>query len=200
MVDDYCLKPGYVSRRATNADLATTDHAQRAVYEFARKIADADHRVQSVLDWGCGSGWKLVDLFGHLDTLGADVDYRLPTLLQRFPGRRWEVCPVPVDAGLVMCVDVIEHVDDPTELLRTFSAGRWRHLVISTPEREMVAQRKCKTASHQKQQRNGPPRNRWHAREWTSSEFAALVFRELSIRPKIQLLGRWNLVAHVHRS
>jgi SAM-dependent methyltransferase len=197
-MDDYCIKPSYKSRKARNANLTTTDRAQLAVYQLARKIADANPAVRSVLDWGCGTGWKLVDLFGHLDTLGADVDYRLPTLAARFPGRRWGVCPVAVDADLVICADVIEHVDDPAELLRTFTAGRWRHLVISTPERDLVTRHKYLSKTAKRQQRNGPPGNRWHAREWTAAEFSAFIRREIG-EPQISVIGRWNLVAHLRR-
>lgn len=200
MLDNYCLPPGYQSRQACNANLTTTDRAQLAVYQFARQIADADQAVQSVLDWGCGSGAKLVQLFGHLDTWGVDVDYRLPVLTARYPTRRWAVCPVPVIADMVLCVDVIEHVDDPTALLQTFAVGTWRHLIISTPERELVAQRKYRDAKSRQRQKTGPPCNRWHAREWTSTEFSAFLLQQLGIRPQIQILGRWNLVAHVRRS
>jgi SAM-dependent methyltransferase len=197
-MDSFCIKPGYKSRKARNVNLTTTDRAQLAVYQLARKIADADPAVRSVLDWGCGTGWKLVDLFGHLDTLGADVDYRLPTLAARFSDRRWGICPVAVDADLVICADVIEHVDDPAELLRTFAAGRWRNLIISTPERDLVARHKYMSKAAKQQQRNGPPGNRWHAREWTASEFATFVRREIG-EPQISVIGRWNLVAHCWR-
>lgn len=195
----FCLRPGYRSRRAVNANLTTTDGAQRCVYQHAARIAAADPTIRTVLDWGCGSGTKLVDMFGRLDTLGVDVDYRLPTLTARYPDRRWGVVPVPVDADLVLCVDVIEHLDDPAELLRTFAAGRWRHLVISTPDRDRVARHKCRSRKSKRQERNGPPCNRWHAREWTADEFAAFLRHELGATPEVTILRRWNTVAHVTR-
>jgi hypothetical protein len=199
LMDGLFLPAGYRRRPAVNANLRTTDHAQQRVYQFAAQIAAGDPAVRTVLDWGCGSGWKLAHYFGHLDTLGADVYYRLPVLTARFPTRRWGVCPVAVDADLVLCVDVIEHVDDPLGLLRTFAAGRWRHLVISTPERERVARLKCQTDAERKQQRRGPPLNRWHAMEWTADEFARLLRREFGADPRIQIMGRWNLVASLRR-
>jgi hypothetical protein len=152
------------------------------------------------LDWGTGSGSKLVDFLNHLDTLGADVAERLPTLQARFPDRRWAVCPVPVDADLVLCVDVIEHLEDPLALLRHFAAGTWRHLIISTPERTRVARHKYGPGRARRQQLAGPPANRWHAREWTAAEFARLILRELDIVPSLQILGRWNLVLHCQRN
>jgi len=195
-----CLPADYKSRRAYNVALKTTDFSQICVYRYAAEIAAADPAVRTVLDWGCGTGWKLLELFGHLDTLGADVDYRLPMLQARFPARRWAVCPVPIDADLVLCVDVIEHLDDPLDLLRQFAAGTWRHLVISTPERERVAKHKCESRHAARRQLAGPPANRWHVREWTASEFARLIRREIGISPEIQILRRWNLVAHCTRN
>jgi SAM-dependent methyltransferase len=195
----FCIRPGYKSRKARNDNLTTTDGAQRCVYQHALKIAAADPQVKTVLDWGCGSGAKLVEMFGRYQTLGVDVDYRLKTLQARFPDRAWGVVPVAVDADLVLCVDVIEHLDDPAELLRTIAAGRWRHLVISTPDRDRVARHKYRTRKARRRQRNGPPMNRWHAREWTADEFAAFLRHELGATAEIVILRRWNMVAHVVR-
>lgn len=199
-MDRYCLPSSYRSRPAHNANLTTTDQAQLAVYQAAKRIADADPSVRTVLDWGCGSGYKLVQLFGAYDTLGVDVDYRLPVLQARYPDRRWAVVPVPACADVILCVDVIEHVQDPAALLRHFAAGTWRHLVISTPERELVARHKYRRSrSKRLRQLSGPPMNRWHTREWTAAEFARFIRRELGIKPEIQVLRRWNLVATCHR-
>jgi len=190
MIDNrlYEIKPGYRSRPARNNNLKTTDRAQANVYRFARRLADRA-KVASVLDWGCGSGAKLVRLFGHLDTLGIDVDYRLPVLQSRFPDRQWAIAPVPCLADLIICADVIEHLDDPLWLLDEFRRGEWRHLIISTPERD-----RCRGKKDM-----GPPKNKWHAREWNEAEFAAMIARRLGIVPVTRVLGRHNLVAHVER-
>jgi len=197
---DFCLPTAYQSRRARNAGLTTTDGAQTRVYRWAAEIAAADPSIQTVLDWGTGSGAKLVAFFGHLDTLGADVAERMPTLRARYPHRFWAVCPVPVDADLVLCVDVIEHVADPLALLRQFNAGDWRHLIISTPERNQVARHKYGPGKIRRQQLAGPPANRWHAREWTQAEFVRLVSREIGPPVSVCILGRWNLVVHCSRA
>jgi hypothetical protein len=200
LTDRFCLPDGYRARLANNEGLQTTDHAQRAVYEYAARIAAVDPQVVTVLDWGTGSGCKLIECFGHLDTLGVDVAWRLPTLTSRYPQRRWGVCPVPIDADMVLCVDVIEHLDDPVELLQKFAAGSWRHLVISTPERQLVASRKRLNKRQKRQQLAGPPINRWHTREWTCQEFSALLLREFCLVPQVTLFGKWNLAAHIQKS
>lgn len=199
MLDTYCLAPGYRSRPANNANLKTTDRAQLAIYRYASDIAATDPAVRTVLDWGCGSGYKLIKLFAGYDTLGVDVDYRLPTLQRRYPRRKWAVVPVPAIADLILCVDVIEHVDDPAALLRHFAAGTWRHLIISTPERERVARHKYRSPQHRRRQLAGPPMNPWHTREWTAAEFLLFLSREFHCTPQISVLARWNLVAHVSR-
>ena len=198
-VDNYCLPPGYRSRSASTAVLSVTDGAQTRVYRWAAQLAARDPAITSVLDWGCGSGGKLVKFFARYDTLGVDLDYRLASLRARFPDRRWDVVPVPAVADMLLCVDVIEHLDDPAALLRHFHAGRWRHLVLATPERELVARRKYRGRRARRQQRQGPPGNRWHTREWTASEFSHLLTREFDQTPEIHILGRWNLVACLTR-
>lgn len=183
------IKPGYRSRPACNANLTATDRAQRNVYQFAQCIERNDANVKSVLDWGCGSGQKLVHFFGHLDTLGVDVDYRLPTLQARYLDRQWGIAPVPIDADLVFCADVIEHLEEPGEFLRDLKSGRWRHCIISTPERD-----RCRGKRDM-----GPPLNKWHTREWNETEFATFLTAELNIKPTTTVLGEYNLVAHLMR-
>ncbi len=187
----YEIKPGYRSRRARNSNLRVTDKRQLNVYKYARRIADKDGSIKSVLDWGCGSGFKLVSLFGHLDTLGLDVGYRLPVLQSRYPTRQWGVVPVrPLKADLIICADVIEHMQDPLWLLDDIRNGEWKHCIISTPERD-----RCRGKNDM-----GPPRNRWHAREWNESEFAAMLTKRVGIVPTTVVLSRHNLVAHLDRS
>lgn len=197
MNDDLCLPAAYRSRPANNAGFEPPPAGMEPVYKWIAKAVAWDRSIRTVLDWGCGSGAMLLKFFGHLDTLGVDVAWRLPALKSRWPNRRWTACDVPADADLVLCVDVIEHLDDPLDLLQRFAAGRWRHLVITTPDRALVARYKGRTRARRKQQLLGPPLNVRHTREWTASEFAQLLTREIR-PPQIVTIGRFNVIAIFH--
>lgn len=188
---DLCLPATYTHRPENNDSLVCHDGGQWRVYRYASRLPG-----RTVLDYGTGSGADLIKYFGTRSTIGVDVLFRLPPLQLRFPGRRWVAAPCPAVADLILCVDVIEHVEDPLELLRHLAAGSWRHMVISTPERDRVAKYKCHSHRDRMRQRAGPPRNPHHVREWTSAEFARLLRREIG-EPTITVLGRWNLVAHI---
>jgi len=184
------IKTGYRSRDAYNVDLQTTDRAQKNVYLHGARLAKKDQSIRTVLDIGCGTGVKLANYFGEYATLGADADYRLATLKSKFPDRKWDVWPIPVDADWVMSVDVIEHLEDPTEqLLKPISEGRWRHLLIATPERDKVRGDKDM----------GPPSNRWHSREWNRKELSRYLQQELGYWPTTWCLAEHNLVAYIER-
>lgn len=192
---DLCLPATYTHRPENNASLVCHDGGQWRVYRYAARLPG-----RTVLDYGTGSGADLIKYFGKRNTVGADMPFRLPALRIRFPNRRWVAAPCPAVADLVLCVDVIEHVEDPLELLRHFATGRWQHLVISTPERNLVARYKCQGREAKHRQRSGPPRNPHHVREWTQAEFRQLIAREFRQEPRIRVLGRFNLLAHLTRN
>src|SRR5262249_49654669 len=72
-----------------------------------------------------------------------------------------------LEPDVVVCADVIEHVDDPVLFLERL---RWllradTLLVLSTPDRERL----------EDQPTLGPPRNPHHIREWAEPELRRLV-------------------------
>lgn len=59
-------------------DTGFTDEWQREVHEEAASLM-LEHRLATVLDVGCGSGYKLVHTLGQFDTTGSTSLQRLPT-------------------------------------------------------------------------------------------------------------------------
>lgn len=175
----YEISAGYRHRSSAAFDDASgkTDEWQREVYEAARALM-REHRLRSVHDVGCGSGYKLVHILGEFDTTGIDLPQNIGWVSRTYPGRKWiassfEAVELP-KADLVICADVIEHVEDP-DLLMHFIIGIARdRVVLSTPDRDLVYDWR---STH----RFGPPENPTHLREWAMREFNRYVSRFLDI-------------------
>jgi len=88
--NNYCIKEGYEVRldNAAFDDTPFTDEFQREVYQFARKVAD-EMACKSVLDIGCGSGYKLVANFpeGEFLTAGLELQATVEWLRTKYPDR-----------------------------------------------------------------------------------------------------------------
>jgi SAM-dependent methyltransferase len=148
---------------------------QEPVYRFASKrLANV---TSTVLDVGCGTGYKLMRHFdGKVRRLvGLDQGSAITRAQRDFPEQRWLEGDLGADAtwaqvsglspDIVICADVIEHVADPLQLLdrlRDITSGR---LVLSTPDRGRLDGASLL----------GPPLNVRHVREWTMDEIRALM-------------------------
>jgi SAM-dependent methyltransferase len=162
----FSIKPGY--HHATSAeqfdDTNSTDEWQREVYELANDVL-TKAGYTSVIDVGCGSGYKLVHLLNKYITTGIEIDPAFSFLQRKYPDRKWllfeHVIPSQLKADVVICSDVIEHLDNPDDVLDFISEIDFQQLIISTPERDAVAGRND----------FGPPENTSHYREWNAIEF-----------------------------
>lgn len=171
--EDYHLRAGYRRRLVVPNfdDMANKDEWQDHVYAFARAAADR-FGLRSVLDIGCGSGFKLVKYFAEFDCVGVDRAPCVAELRKRYPDRRWlaveAVATGYPPADLYICSDVIEHFTAPEILLEALARASFRKLVLSTPAREVLV-------ADGLREPDGPPGNEHHAMEWTMGEFHRLV-------------------------
>lgn len=162
----YNIKRGYhhaVFAENYNAT-ETRDEWQKEVYQLASQIWTKSNG-SSVIDVGCGSGYKLLQYFASAPTTGIEVEPTLSWLRQAYPDRKWlnfaELDPSQLSADILICADVIEHLSHPDELLQFIQQIHFCKLIISTPEREAVAGKSD----------YGPPENTCHFREWNAAEF-----------------------------
>jgi Methyltransferase domain len=171
-MDRYCIKDGYTPRLRNRFfdDTPLTDEWQKEVYLKAREIAD-QNALRSVLDVGTGSAFKLLQYFGHLETLGMDLPRTVAWLRKKYPHRNWTDRFEPrTGFDLLICADVIEHIPDPDQVLNLIEQCRPRFAVISTPDRTLLTRGL-----------NGPPGNKAHVREWAFTEFAQYIGRRFVV-------------------
>jgi SAM-dependent methyltransferase len=175
----YGLTTGYRNRKKAEYfdDTINKDEWQKEVYIEASKLMQSA-KLRKVYDIGCGSGYKLVHFLQEYDTVGFDLEATLTYLRKTYADRAWQ--SVSFDdrtippADLVVCADVIEHVEDPDALLDFLSHITGQYLVISTPERDLVYPQGHRCL-------RGPPANRSHIREWSFTEFGKYVASKFDI-------------------
>ncbi len=160
-------------------DLATTTVWQPDVYAQAAELAESVGAVQ-VVDFGCGSGEKLLHFFEGRRRQLFGVDFRgsLRLARNRSSAAVWRECNLALwsdlrgvegvlatgDPQLLIAADVIEHLSDPRPLVGTIRNMLLRNArsraVISTPDRHRT----------RGPGRDGPPLNPCHIREWLLPE------------------------------
>ncbi len=177
----YHLAPGYRSRNEISHwdDTASTDEYQNDVYKFALRTAK-ERGYTRIVDFGCGSGFKLMKYFGEFDTTGYELDPALSFLKKSYPGRDWREGGFEPhffdNVDMVICSDVIEHLPEPDVLLRALRDSSAKSVILSTPSLEILADWGG-TAST----RYGPPAIPMHFREWTTFEFGKFVSEFLPV-------------------
>lgn len=198
---NYFLPQGYASREEASADRPDKPywgHAtpsdplnQWPVYKLARRLARQGH-ARLLIDVGCGTGEKLSRIASRITcrVYGVDQSSGIALARQRDSKVNWiesdlsqttawrELTELAPD--VVICADVIEHVDDPYALLDGLRAvcRPSTIVVISTPDRTKL----------EGTTQSGPPANPRHVREWAPMEFE-LLLRSAGFR----------VVSHHHR-
>ena len=169
--DSYEIRASYRHRKSVPSfdDTHNKDEYQRAVYEMAQW----NHNqlgLKTVLDVGCGSAWKLVNILHNAETIGVELEPNLSFLIRTYPNRTWldgkELDYETIKADLVIVADMLEHVENPRTMLQQIQLVKGvKKLVFSTPER-------ARTSGIDDL---GPPNSPYHRREWNLEEFARLI-------------------------
>lgn len=182
MEERYCINPSYIHRQdyIFFDDTPFKDEWQNEVYQLASFGMHPDSQGK-VLDIGCGSGFKLLKYFGEFNTIGVEINPTLAWLKEKHPNREWFPPGAKAIASnkfeVIICSDVIEHLEDPEWLLNYIAGLDFRFLFFSTPDRSKLPE----------DQQLGPPVNKHHMREWTAPEFHRFVSRHLNVRHQLNL-------------
>ena len=159
---------------------------QKAQYQFAANLVKK-YSVERVVDVGAGDGIKFRNHIECKEKIAIEYgeNYKIckeiiPNTLEYDLDKDWFKIPYGIDTGLI-CIDVIEHLKNPTKLLQSIHAmDDWlSFILITTPERELI----------HGVGNMGPPTNPCHVREWTVSEFQQLIRNHFYVDANIGLIG-----------
>ena len=176
-IGDYFTPAGYVTNPiiAFN-DLSNSDEFQREVYQKGRELA-FKHGYLKILDIGCGSGYKLINSFEGFTITGIDRPEIVEELKNRYTNCQWISYDLDLEStlpealqgefDLVICSDVIEHLENPDKLIQLIQQIKFKHLILSTPDRSIIESRGGS--------RLGPPSNTFHVREWSKRELKRYI-------------------------
>jgi 2-polyprenyl-3-methyl-5-hydroxy-6-metoxy-1,4-benzoquinol methylase len=174
----YGIKRGYIHRAVVvpHDDRGLKDTFQKEVYEKAAALM-AEHQWHTIVDMGCGSGYKSAKYLGQYEVTGVDFSPAIDQARLDYPAYEWinaaDFVPEHHGADLIICADVIEHVEDPDAFMKQLiSIPGWKCLMISTPERN---QRRGRWHF-------GPPPNPAHYREWSMRELKNFVAGYATVR------------------
>lgn len=177
MTETYCIDPNYRHNLNNHYfdDTPFKDEYQDEVYSYTKNILTGDIPL-TVLDIGCGSGFKLLKYFDNENykIIGSDLPPTVSWLKNNYPNHIWIESENLINyiqennigkIDMVICSDVIEHIPDCTSFMNNVVAAiDFNSIVISTPNREKMYEGYPEYIM-------GPPVNLAHVREWTGEEF-----------------------------
>ncbi len=150
------------------------------VYDFAKKVIIKNNQIKSILDIGCGAGIKLSKIIAPLNVekiIGIDSFSAIKNCKENYKfgefygidfdnEAKLDVIPSHEKVDFIICSEVIEHLENPDNILNIIK--KYSHkdtlIVLSTPERNNTRGKKC----------NSCP-NKYHVREWSFSEFKQYI-------------------------
>lgn len=136
-----------------------------------------------MIDIGCGCGHRSAELMDNFQVTGVDFGENIKCAKEAYPDGTWlelnlndpdpEMLNRIIDRNIenpsvVVSSDVIEHLPDPRSLLSLLKKLLETSpiAILSTPDRDGV---------YPGENNMGPPRNPAHVREWSLTEFSAML-------------------------
>ena len=188
----YHIKKDYIHREdeVYYDDTPQTDKWQKEVYLYARYISETGS-YKNIVDFGCGSGFKLLNYFNNYNTVGVDLPKTIDFLKQTYPNKTWvDNINDITEADVFIASDVIEHMKDPDILIDIIKKINPKEIIISTADRNL-------TVENWGYDVNGPPDNIYHIREWSFDEFKNYIGTHFNII-KHEITNRSQCTQMIH--
>ena len=168
---------------------------------YLRNITDLVRRAQPrlLLEVGCGEGVVLRHLDRHLDgvrSVGMDVDgsaLRVAQAQTRAPLLRGSVYALPFPRAsfdLVLCCEVLEHLEDPPAALAELTRVTRGLVLLSVPNEPIWRLSNMARGQYLAQFGNTPG----HIQHWTRWGFLALVRRRCDLVHVKVRLPFWSML------
>lgn len=171
---NFCLPEEYVTRsdQVLYNDTPSNLVYQPDIYQLAGYLATRAN-LKWIIDVGCGSAGKLASLAQQFSVIGIDSQVGIDMARQSIPEANLIVYDLEtglpdlpdeiMNISLVICSDVIEHLQNPYLLMGKLAelSTKVPYIIISTPDRDRA----------RGWLDNGPPANPAHVMEWNGTEF-----------------------------
>ncbi len=176
----YCIRDGYIPNTENHtferegvifwseSRLHASLIYQWPAYVYAKKIV-VGKKIENVLDIGCGPARKLMHLLGDVSNVhGIDQASAIKYCVENYSNGNFYIdnfenpqLILSVEFGLIICSDVIEHIEDPDILLAYIKkfCGPNTLVIISTPDRKRARGENCLHCPQKE-----------HIREWSKEE------------------------------
>lgn len=170
---------------------------ESAVTELVDKV-----KPVSIHEVGCGEGyWTLKWLEQGIDARGSDFSSTVIELAQanalnrKLPVETFHVCsiydlnPQKDAAQLVVCCEVLEHLEYPEAALQTLQAIANPYLIISVPREPLWSVMNMVRGKYLRHWGNTPG----HIQRWSKQQFVALVSRYFEVI-EVRLSIPWTML------
>ncbi len=159
------------------------------VNNFFKKIKEiAPKDTENLLEVGCGAGYSLVELkkFFNSDMSfsACDIDPKLVELAkQKNPDvdcRTASIYELPYDDesfDTVICLEVMEHLENPEKALSELARITKKHIIISTPNEPIWRILNCVRGKYIKDFGNTPG----HINHWSSGSLKKMISKYFKI-------------------
>jgi len=199
------LEDGLVVGNAFDKYGSKNPIVRRIMRGFDKSLASlvVDAAPVSIHEIGCGEGyWTLRWLAAGIDARGCDVSHTAIELARRnartagFAANRFEVRSIyDLNAGrdgadLVVCCEVLEHLDDPEAGLRALQRIAGRHLVLSVPREPVWRLLNLARGKYVARGGNTPG----HVQHWSRRDFVRLVARHFRVERVLTPLP-WTMLS-----
>lgn len=167
-------------------------------FKKIKKLTPLD--TDSVLEVGCGAGYSLIEFKNNFKEgtsfSACDIDPKLVDLAKEknpeVDCRTASIYELPYEDNsfdTILCLEVLEHLENPEKALSELSRVAKKYIIVSTPNEPIWRILNCVRGKYLKDFGNTPG----HINHWSSKSFKKLVSKYFNV-VDIKKPLPWNIV------